>query len=251
MTKGYQKRTYRRLVRGHLDPLQVTVQETDLSVYADHIGVEPIQEAVIMHRGYIEGYLQRYPDFGRSLQPWPEDPAAPSIIREMIHAGRRAEVGPMAAVAGALAEKVGRALLDRTGQVIVENGGDIFLDVDRETIIGIFAGKSPLSLKFGLKIDAGLTPLGVCTSSGTIGHSKSYGNADAVCVVSASCALADAAATAIANQVRRPDDIGAAVQLGQSIPGILGAVVIIGDKMGMWGQIELTAMSDGGIPAVD
>jgi len=248
MTEGYQERTYRRLVQGHLLPMEVTVQETDLSVHANAIEGERIKEVVIEQRGYIEGYLQRYPEFGQSLKPWPEDPSAPPIVQEMIRAGRNAGVGPMAAVAGAVAEHVGRSLLIDTGEVIVENGGDIFLDVAEETVIGILAGRSPLSLKFGLKIDPAMTPLGVCTSSGTVGHSKSYGSADAVCVVSTSCALADAAATAVANHVKSIDDIQIAVQLAQTISGVLGVTVISGDKMGMWGQIELTAMSGSGNP---
>ena len=243
MTEGYQKRTYRRLVQGCLKPMHVTVQETDLSVYADDIGPERIKEAIIEQRGYIEGYIERHPGFGASLQPWREDPSAPPIVQEMIRAGRYAGVGPMAAVAGAVAERVGRALLVHTGQVIVENGGDIFLSTASDTVIGIYAGASPLSLKFGLKIDAGRTPLSVCTSSGTIGHSKSFGNADAVCVLSSSCALADAAATAIANHVKGPKDISTAVKRGQSIAGILGVLAIAGDQMAMWGQIELTAMA--------
>lgn len=242
MTEGYQERTYRRLVRGTLKPMQVTVQETDLSVYADGVGPELIKDAVIEQRGYIEGYVQHYPVFRESLQPWPEDPMAPSIVQEMIRAGRCTGVGPMAAVAGAVAERVGRTILDHTDQVIVENGGDIFLSVRSETVIGLYAGASPLSLKFGVKIDPGSTPLSICTSSGTVGHSRSFGNADAVCILSPRCALADAAATAIANHVKAAKDITAAVKRAQSIPGVLGALIIIGDKMGMWGQIELTPM---------
>ena len=242
MTLGYRERTYRRLVRGHLKPLRVTVQETDLSVYADDIDPELIKEAVIEQRGYIEGYIQRHPLFSESMQPWPDDPLAPPIVQDMIKAGRAAGVGPMAAVAGAVAQKVGHCLLNHTDQVILENGGDIFLKVGRQIVIGLFAGESPLSLKFGLKIDAVQTPLSVCTSSGTVGHSKSHGNADAVCVVSPACALADAAATAIANRVKGPDDIGGAVEWGQSIAGVSGLLVIIGDKMGMWGQVELTVL---------
>jgi uncharacterized protein len=243
MTQGYQERTYRRLVRGHLESMHMTVQETDLSVYADSIEPELIKEAVIEQRGYIERYIERHPGFRTSLQPLPDDLSAPPIVQEMIRAGRCVGVGPMAAVAGAVAERVGRVLLNHTGQVIVENGGDIFLSVDTNTVIGIYAGASALSLKLGLKINPGSTPLSVCTSSGTIGHSKSFGKADAVCVISKGCALADAAATAIANNVQGPGDIKSAARQGQSIPGVLGVLVIAGDKMGMWGQIEITAIA--------
>ncbi len=247
MTHGYEERTYRRWVQGaRLNPQRVTVQETDLSVYADDVRPERIKEAVIEQRGQIERYIERHPGFRTILAPWPDDVTAPPIVREMIRAGRHAGVGPMAAVAGAVAERVGRALLNHTGQVIVENGGDIFLSVDSETVIGLYAGASPLSLRLGLKIDPESTPLSVCTSSGTVGPSKSFGKADAVCVVSPSCALADAAATAIANHVKGPADIEAATRRGQSIPGVLGVLVVAGDKMGVWGQIEITAIAGSG-----
>ena len=241
MVEHHNERTYRQLVGGHLPSLRITVQETDLNVYAHHITPAAIQEAVIEQRGYIEGYIRRHPDFGVTLQPWPDDPLAPPIVREMIQAGKNAAVGPMAAVAGAMAEMVGRSLLARTDELIVENGGDIFLTTGRDVTVGIYAGRSPLSLKIGLKVQSSQSPLSICTSSGTVGHSISYGKADAVCVLSRSGAQADAGATAIGNHIKRPGDIEAAMQWGRTIPGVMGILIIIKDKMGMWGQIEITS----------
>ena len=246
MNKDSYDRAYRQLVRGHLAAMRVTVQETDLSVYARIKDPDAVKESVVQQRGYIEGYLQRHPEFGRALRPWPDDPLAPPIVRSMIRAAKRAGVGPMAAVAGAVSEAVGRSLLGRSEEVIVENGGDIFLSVQQRITIGIFAGQSPLSLKVGLKITPDQTPMAVCTSSGTIGHSLSYGKADAVCVLSDSCALADAAATSIGNRVGHHRDISPAIMAGRKIDGVTGILIIIGDKMGMWGAMELTRLrSDG------
>lgn len=241
MVEHHHERTYRQLVDGHLPSLRVTVQETDLNIYAHHITPAAVREAVIEQRGYIEGYIRRHPDFSVTLQPWPHDPLAPPIVREMIQAGKNAAVGPMAAVAGAMAEMVGRSLLARTDELIVENGGDIFLTTGRDVTVGIYAGRSPLSLKIGLKVQSSQSPLSICTSSGTVGHSISYGKADAVCVLSRSGAQADAGATAIGNHIKRPGDIEAAMQWGRTIPGVMGILIIIKDKMGMWGQIEITS----------
>ena len=113
----------------------------------------------------------------------------------MIRAGTVAGVGPMAAIAGAIAENVGRGLLEFADQVIVENGGDVFIKTRRPVTVGIYAGSSPLSMQIGMRLDSKKAPLAVCTSSGTLGHSLSLGRADAVCAVADSCALADAAAT--------------------------------------------------------
>lgn len=167
----------------------------------------------------------------------------PRIVRMMTDAGRKAGVGPMAAVAGAVAEQVGRELMAHSPEVIVENGGDIFLKVDAPLTLAIFAGDSPLSCRVGLRIHAAEAPAGVCTSSGTVGHSLSMGKADAVCVLSASCALADAAATAIGNRVGHPRDIASALDFGRSIPGVAGIVIIVGDKIGFQGELEVVPVS--------
>jgi len=157
----------------------------------------------------------------------------------MAEAAQTAGVGPMAAIAGAIAECVGRELLEFSPEVIVENGGDIFLKVLHRRTIGIYAGDSPLTGKIGLQIEAKDTPLGVCTSSGTVGHSLSFGRADAVAVLAPSAALADAAATAIGNRVNKPEDIDKALELARGIAGLKGVVIIIGESIGVQGNIKL------------
>jgi ApbE superfamily uncharacterized protein (UPF0280 family) len=145
----------------------------------------------------------------------------------------------MAAVAGAIAERVGRRLLSVSPEVIVENGGDIFLRTKNPLSVGLFAGVSPLSLKIGIRIEAIESGRGICTSSATVGHSLSFGKADAVCVLSPSCALADAVATAVGNRVNRPADIQPAIQWGKAIAGIEGLLIVIGEKLGAWGKIKI------------
>jgi uncharacterized protein len=151
-------------------------------------------------------------------------------------------VGPMAAVAGAVAEQVGRGLLALSDEVIVENGGDIFLQTADPATVAIFAGDSPLSLRIGIRTGGGNDPIAVCTSSGTVGHSLSFGHADAVCVTSRSAALADAAATAVGNRVGCRRDIPAGIELARRIAGVLGVVIVVGDKMGVWGAGEVVVL---------
>jgi ApbE superfamily uncharacterized protein (UPF0280 family) len=235
--------TYRQLVRSALTAHYVKVSETDLIIYTDRTGhdvAHEAREAVIEHRGYLERYIRRYPEFLSTLRPWPADPLAPPIVQAMIEAGRLAGVGPMASVAGAVAEQVGQRLRGMANEVIVENGGDIFLAVRNPLKIAVFAGKSPLSLKIGIALDAGPDCRSVCTSSGTVGHSLSMGAADAVSVLSVSCALADATATAIGNRVQNAGDIEPAIQWGRSLRGIDGILIIVGKHMGAWGQVRVT-----------
>jgi ApbE superfamily uncharacterized protein (UPF0280 family) len=158
----------------------------------------------------------------------------------MISASRAAGVGPMASVAGAIAEHVGRQLLLKSFNVIVENGGDIFLNMKEDISIGIFAGQSPLSGRIALRIPAGQSPLGICTSSGTVGHSLSFGIADAVCIKSSSAALADAAATAAGNLIRSKSDMRKGLDRAMSIRGVLGVLIVTGDTLAVKGDMELT-----------
>jgi ApbE superfamily uncharacterized protein (UPF0280 family) len=168
---------------------------------------------------------------------------APQIIQAMILASSSVGVGPMASVAGAIAENVGRELLPFSPEIIVENGGDIYLKSLSKRVVGIFAGNSPLSGKIGLEINAQDTPLGICTSSGTVGHSLSYGSADAVVVLSPSATLADAAATAIGNRVSIAGDVNDAIEFGKSISGLTGLIIIKDENMGVWGEVNLCRTS--------
>ena len=239
----YEKRTYRNLVDcSRLEAFRVVVKETDLLLHARTNLEEMTKELVLQYRGYIESYITTFPEFVETLHPWRLKGPVPKIVSDMARAGERARVGPMAAVAGALAEHVGLELLTHSPEVIVENGGDIFLKTDDAVTVGIFAGKSPLSLHIGLCIDSCSGPKAVCTSSGTIGHSLSLGKADAVCVVSDSCALADAAATAIGNIVQSKKDIQSAIEVAKSIEDIEGLAVIIDDDIGLWGDLEVVPL---------
>ncbi len=232
-------REYRRHMRiPGLTAFRVVVQQTDLHIQADGDLCAPARASVLRHRGYLEAYIREFPEFVRTLVPWPDEGLHPAVIERMIRAAAVSGVGPMAAVAGAIAERVARDLLARSEHVVVENGGDIYLKVDRPVTIAVFAGPSPLSMKIGLRVDAA-RGLGVCTSSGTVGHSLSLGVADAVCVLARDAALADAAATAVGNRVRADTDLAAAASESRRIPGIDGVLIVRGAQLAAWGAVEV------------
>ncbi len=243
---GYRERTYRNLLLEQgLVSFQVQVKETDLYIRATQNLREPAYQSILRYRYQLEQYILGHPEFFHSLIPLGDDEFAPPIVRRMIWAARCAGVGPMAAVAGAIAEAVGQDLLRESPEVIVENGGDIFLRSSKEVNVGIFAGPSPLSLRIGLRVPGAEHPQGVCTSSATVGPSLSFGRADAVCVLAASAALADGAATAVGNLVRSPLDLERGLEKARSIEGLTGVVIILGEKMAAWGQIQLTEIGHG------
>jgi ApbE superfamily uncharacterized protein (UPF0280 family) len=236
----YQPRTYRHWIESKdLVAFKVTEKETDLYIRAGANLQRKAHRLVLKYRYQLEGYIKRNPAFQTSLEPVIVPDYAPAIVKQMAAAGLKAGVGPMAAVAGAIAECVGRELLTYTAEIIVENGGDIFLKIKKDRVVGIYAGASPLTGKLGLEIEAGTTPLGICTSSGTVGHSLSFGRADAVVVVAAAASLADAAATAIGNRVKKPEDIDTALEFARSIGDLRGTVIVIGEKIGVQGDIKL------------
>jgi ApbE superfamily uncharacterized protein (UPF0280 family) len=239
----YEERTYRNLVKtDDLVNFEVIVKETDLLVRAEKDLSNEARESILKYRHQLETYIAMHPAFFKSLVPLKEDPYAPEIGREMIRTSNLAHVGPMAAVAGAMAEFVSKDLLKFSKQVIIENGGDTYLATTRERMIGIYAGTSPLSLKLGIVISPEDSPVGVCTSSGTVGPSLSFGKADAVCILSKSAALADAAATAVGNLVRDQRDIERGLEKGKEIEGVLGTLIIVNDRMGVWGNIRLVQL---------
>ena len=236
----YEPRTYRHWVKGKgLVSFRVVVKETDLYIRASRNLKSKALKLVLKYRDTLERYIARHPSFLTSLEPLPTLDDTPRMVKLMSESARKAGVGPMAAVAGAITEFVGTELLTFAPEVIVENGGDIFIRSLETRLVGIYAGKSPLTGKIGLEIDGEDTPLGICTSSGTVGHSLSYGDADAVVVISPSATLADAAATAIGNLIKQSDDIPRAIEFAQGIEGLTGLLIIKDDKVGLWGKAKI------------
>jgi ApbE superfamily uncharacterized protein (UPF0280 family) len=242
---SYQERTYRSVQHSGLVASVVKMAETDLHILADRPVDDMALLAVAKVRAEIEGYIRQHPLFLTSLTPLPLDNMAPESVRAMLAAGLVAGVGPMAAVAGVIAEAVGRELL-RQGltEVIVENGGDLFLARTQPSVVAIYAGESRLSGKLGISLRPEQMPCGLCCSSGTVGHSLSFGRADAAAVLAPTAALADAAATCVGNEVKSRDSrsVSRAVGLAKQIEGVAGAVVIAGDHLGAWGDVELTQL---------
>jgi uncharacterized protein len=237
---GHIDRTYRKLtsIRNY-SHFTVKISETDLYILADSDLSDPAFQSALRCRLQIEEYIRIHPEFRTSLVPVAWDKLAPDIVRDMLMASDRAGVGPMASVAGAIAEHVGKDLLKASANVMVENGGDIYLNVTDPVSIGIFAGDSPLTGRIALNIEAKDTPLGICTSSGTVGHSLSFGIADAVCIKSKSTALSDAAATSVGNLIRKKSDVKKGLERAMSIPGVLGVLIITGDTLAVQGNMEL------------
>ncbi|MBF9018939.1 MULTISPECIES: UPF0280 family protein [unclassified Oceanispirochaeta] len=196
---------------------------------------------IIAERLNLEAFIGEHPGFQSSLIPldihMPDD-LLPDAVRRMQYASRLTGLGPMAAVAGTMAQlaaETSKAL--GSSESIVENGGDLYLDCRDEVILGLYTGKNSQFENLALKIPGDMMPLAVCTSSGRMGHSLSYGDCDLVTVFSKDGSLADAAATLGCNSVKTEDDIEPVLNRLLAIDGILGAIIIRDDRFGAVGEI--------------
>ncbi len=230
-----------RIKAQDLTPYRVKVRESDLLILTPRPRPKEALEALLKVRMTLEAYMELHPTFGPSLVPVEVEPQAPEIVKRMARAGQATGVGPMAAVAGAIAQAVGEALTRWEEEVVVENGGDIYMKTTHPRTVALYAGDSPLSMKVGLRVKS-TQGMGVCTSSGRLGHSLSLGQAHSATAVAPDAALADAAATALANLVREKSHIPLALERAAQIEGLTGAVIILEDRLGVWGKVELVPL---------
>jgi ApbE superfamily uncharacterized protein (UPF0280 family) len=241
LPSDYEPRWYRdRQHPADLVTFGVAVKETDLWISADRNLEDEALAAIKEQRHDLETYIARDRVFLTTLKPHPVPSTAPPIAQDMARAAAAAGVGPMAAVAGAMAEAVGRRLLDHSRHVLVENGGDIFLASAGERVLEVLVTeKSPFYKKLFIRVPPAPDGMGICTSSGLIGPSLSFGKSEAALVMAPDAALADAAATAVGNLVTDEAAVDRALAFARSVPGVTGALVVIGEKVGMWGSVEL------------
>jgi len=232
------ERFYRNLIKvENLKKFVVKVKETDILVFAEKNLKKEIEEEVKKQREILERYIKIHPEFYFSFSPV-EVESNEEIIKLMSLSSKLTKTGPMASVAGAIAEIIGRKFLPLSEEIFIENGGDIFLNLKNEVKIGIYAGKSPFSMKIGIKIKRE-NPVGIATSSGTVGHSFSYGDADAVTVISNSSAFSDGAATYFGNLIKGKIDKELIEREINDFPFIEGMLIIRGKELFVWGKIEL------------
>lgn len=243
----YKERTYReRFSSNNRRSFSVKYKETDLWIGVDNDSYSPFMQdealsIIIKLRNLMDSYLLLDPEYKTSLVPYFPQTPAPQIFHDMSAVCKRSEIGPMSAVAGAVAKYTALELKKKFPykEIMVENGGDIYIDIKEDIDIAVFAGQSPLSNRVGLHIPASVSPVGVCTSSGTVGPSLSFGKADAVMIVCKDVLLADSYATAMANRVKSVDDIESVIDYISNRSDILGALVIKDDKMAVTGCFEL------------
>jgi hypothetical protein len=201
-------------------------------------GAETVCGEIRRLRKILEDYIETHPFFASSFSPLPMDDDAPEIAKRMINAATAVGVGPMAAVAGAIAQMTAEYAIARgASEAIVENGGDIYLHSDEEVTVGLYAGNGRFGGKLALFIPPSSLPLAVCSSSGAMGHSVSLGRCDLATVFSRDASLADAAATLAGNLVHTEEDIAPALEKIMTIGGVRGVLIIKDGNLGLAGEV--------------
>lgn len=223
-----------------------TEKESDITIISDlKSAISKARTAFYHHRKILEKYVTKHETFLTSFSPVSVNTAY-KIVKLMADAAYLFDVGPMAAVAGAFADLMVKEMKEKNerGKIsrvaLVENGGEIAIDSEKSMKIALYAGYNELNLNIGFLIEENDCPMGIGTSSATIGHAVSLGEADAVTVFAKNATFGDTAATKIANLVKGDDiekSIKAALDAADDIPEIRGAFINRGNKIGSTGKI--------------
>lgn len=235
-------KTYRRFTGSEdMHAFELKAGESDLLIEIPKRAWNPeiaIEAALILKRlrADLEAYIKRHPEWAESRAPCLCLPDAPPVALAMSQAAMKAGVGPMAAVAGAIADAVLDSLV-RYGDVLIENGGDCAILSSRNFHASVLAGASPFSGRVAIELPPGRW--GLATSSGTLGHAHSFGKADALTVVDSNGSLADAWATARANLVAAEKDLEEACSIALTGNGPLAILAIKGESMAYKGHFAL------------
>ena len=199
---------------------------------------DAVTAEIVRQRRVLEEYIGRHPEFQKSLKPLELLAGAPDVAQNMARVAKLVGVGPMAAVAGAMAQLAGQAALDAGArEVIVDNGGDIYVCAVEPVIIGLRTGTAEVAEKLAFSLKPDDTPISICSSSGKMGRSMSLGECDLATVIAKDTALADAAATAAANLVKTVDDIDPALENIFSIKGVDGVMIVKDARVGLAGKL--------------
>lgn len=218
-------------------------KQTIVTILADKAEfIKIAEEEILKSRLIIENYIAQNPFFEVTLEAYDIDKNAPPIIQKMIDAGNMFNIGPMSAVAGTIAEAAVLKMKECGASfALVDNGGDmaIFNQTDQPIVVGVYAGSGGGISNLGFSVEPSADILGICTSSGTVGPSISFGKADAAIIFSKNLPLCDAAATALGNELKESgaENIEKALAIVSNIKEIDGAVLIQGNDLGFAGNI--------------
>lgn len=236
---NYQERSYRLFHKPGFN-LELSYRESDIYLSCNKpVDEVKVKDLVKKYYSEVEEYAMCHPQFFASLSPLAVDENAAPIIKDMLGASGLSGIGPFSAVAGAIAWYVGKEILTYCGEVILENGGDLFLKTKEDKRIGLYAGKDFEKGFITIKVKGRDYPFGIASSSSKIGPSLNFGRADLVTVIASTSILADTFATAFSNKIKKPQDVKKIIEEAKKCSFIEGIAVVFENKITLWGALEL------------
>ena len=235
----YEERFYRDYAKA-LFSIEISYGESDLFISSDkEIDKTTVQDLLRKYYNQIESYAKDNPPFLNSLSPLDDDETAAAIIREMLNISHLTGIGPFSSVAGAIAKYVGQDLLNYVNEVIIENGGDLFLKINQAKKIDIYLGEKSNLKNLKLKIQNRPDPFGIASSSSSFGHSLNFGRADLVTVIAKNSIIADGFATSLSNRIKKEEDVKQVLEFAKKSNSIEGLLVFFEGNIFLWGALEI------------
>jgi uncharacterized protein len=214
----------------------IHVQDMTLHITAPEDLAEESRAAALGFWEQLESFALRYPDFSRSKRPlYTVASDAPAIVKEMVSAATTAAVGPMFTFRGAVVDQVGRFLADQVSELTVGCEGDYFVLTRKRTKLAVKRhGGTPLAVVVEHH------PLGLGVST-TLGRGRDHAGPDGLAVIATTCMLADATAAGVQALISKPEGFDLALRYLGQVPGVQGAVVVLGERIGVSGSLEIAA----------
>ncbi|MBD3349972.1 MAG: hypothetical protein GF364_00620, partial [Candidatus Lokiarchaeota archaeon] len=214
----------------------ITMEESDVTLISESdLYIKFGIQKLLADRKILKQFIKQHSEFKSSFKPL-QYKDCPEIVEQMINASTLTYVGPMAAVAGALADSMGIYMKEKGAQIsVIENGGEVFISSVEDIYIALYSMTTILKGKVGFLFRGKQYDIGLGTSSGTFGHAISLGKADTVTVFAINAAIGDAAATRIANEVNGEDiegSVGKGLEIADDLENVHGVLISRGKFIG-------------------
>lgn len=215
---------------------EVGVRDTSIYIQAMSDLTAKAKESVFRYRYQIEEYLRQHPAFRDTQSPIQIYSSAPEIVRYCDLACRNTGIPPMVCMSGAMADFVGRDLLQHSPTLIVSSGGDTFVRSATPLEVHIYAKGSPLHEKLTLQLPGGKNIFGIST------HVPGKG-IQAVTVLSRSAGWASSFARDLGVRLNSGESLKSALNRAEAYSDVGGVIIVSGSQVVFGGSLNVKCLN--------